>query len=415
MIFNLFSTYRQILKPLDTIQTTNTELSTSSTFLDESKETFDPILKLLTDLKARKNNKVIVSTEQEVIKSIVNDKSRGSSIFVNVKKTDSPITFSKPTRLPALFRSQRAPSFPTAQNKLLLSKLNDIPVYVVVTNKKELITASPRSNKDITIGDWISTKYYNWFVWKEDEGPVSLGLFFMDKHSAEMYLQEICKNDPQGSEKVGVETAIVGLDKFYEMNRTSSPGFQVKLIADLEEMKKLILKYKKNVLYSLHPKQEHSKNNFQGTPIYIVKNAVGKSKITKKTVVIQYKIKDSFSKTNIFFRLTDVYSAWERLKNDNKTIEFPSNPQIEIYNLETYLLDCEKLSAEAVGNIRFLATQEAYKMFEEESQKPVKKQPTLSEELISGLSKKTKAFKDTCKRMLWLFTSDTLPTEDNGW
>jgi hypothetical protein len=415
MIFNLFSTYKQILTPVEILQTTDCTIFNSSQSLPASKETFDPVIKFLTDLKTRKDNKVIVSTEQEMIQSIVNDKRKNPSLFVTVKRTDSPIDLPKPTRLPSFFRSQRSPTFPTAQNKLLLEKLKKIPVYVVVNNHKELITASPRLNEDSNIINWVSSKYYNWFVWKEDEGPVSLGLFFMNKKDAEMYLHEVCIRDPQGSEKVGLRVDVVGLDRFYKMNRTSSPGFQVKLIADLEEMKNLIVKYKKNALYSLQPKQQHSQENFHGTPIYIIRNTFGKSRLNKRPIIIQYKIKNSSSKTNIFFKLEDVYSAWERLKENNKNIAFPSTPPIEIYNLESYLLDCEKESSEALESIRFLPTQQSYRIVAKYVETTKKEEPTLSKKWVSIMNEKTKTFKNIYKGIVWLFTSDTLPTEDNGW
>nr|BDA98821.1 hypothetical protein [Chroomonas debatzensis] len=415
MIFNLFSTYRQILKPIDIVQNTNKTVFTSFNSLQVGNETFDPVIKLLTELKTRKNNKVIVSTDSEIIQSLFNDNRKDPSIFVTVNKAENPVTINKPTRLPAIFRSQRAPNFPTAQNKTLLNKLKKIPVYVVVNNNKELITANPRVAEELSVGEWISSKYYNWFVWKEDEGPVSLGLFFMDKRDCETYLHEICKKDPQGAERVGVRVDIVGLDKFYEMNRTSCPGFQVKLIANLKEMNSLILKYKKDAFYSLNPKQQHSKNNFQGTPIYIIRNSVGKSKVQKKPVIIQYKIKNNNAKTNVFFKLEDVYSAWEKLKDYNPDIEFPSNPQVEIYNLENYLLDCEKEKFESLENINFVPTQESYKIIADYSVNSVKEQPPLSKKLSSTLNEKIKTFKNIYKGVIWLFTSDTLPTEDNGW
>lgn len=415
MIFNLFSTYRQIFKPIDIVQTTDDKVISSFNFLQVENETFDPVIKLLTDLKTGKKNKVLVSTDQEMIQSIVSDKRKDPSVFVTVDKTDSRTILSKPTRFPAIFHSQRSPKFPTSQNKVLLNKLKKIPVYVVVNNNKELIAASPRVNDDLSIIEWLSTKYYNWFVWREDEGPVSLGLFFMNKKDSETYLHEVCKRDPQGAEKAGLQIQIVGLDKFYEMNRTSSPGFQVKLIADLEEMNNLITRYKKNVSYSLNPKQQHSKSNFQGTPIYIVKNVLGKSRVTKKPIIIEYKIKNSNSKINVFFKLQDVYSAWEKVKEDNKDVDFPSSPQIEIYNLESYLLDCEKESAEDLETVKFLPTQESYKIVANHSPNINKEEPALSKKLASTINTKIKEFKNIYKGIIWLFTSDTLPTEDNGW
>ena len=67
------------------------------------------------------------------------------------------------------------------------------------------------------------TNIYDNFLWKEDKGAVSLGLFFVNKEDAETYLQEVCKKDPKGAEEIGLNVKTVGLDTFYELNRTSKP------------------------------------------------------------------------------------------------------------------------------------------------------------------------------------------------
>ena len=81
------------------------------------------------------------------------------------------------------------------------------------------------------------------FFGKQDRGAVSLGLFFVNKEDAETYLQEVCKKDPKGAEEIGLNVKTVGLDTFYELNRTSKPRMQAKLIADLEEIDLLLNDY----------------------------------------------------------------------------------------------------------------------------------------------------------------------------
>lgn len=412
MILNLFFTNKQIIEQ----KYTAPKSQNVQAFINTNVDSFDPIIKLLTDLKTRKEHKVIISRDQDIIPSVVNDKTKESSVFVTVNENNALLSVKKPTRLPTIFRSQRSPNFPTAQNKSLLHQLKRVPVYVVVNNKSELIVAVPRSNDDANIINWLSSKYYNWFVWKEDEGPVSLGLFFMNKTDAETYLHEVCKKDPQGAEKSGLRVEIVGLDKFYQMNRTSAPGFQAKLIADLEEIGKLISDYKHNPIYQVHPKQQHSKNNFQGTPIYKVKTTFGKCKLTKKSKLIRYKISTSESKDYVFFRLKDVHSAWGKFKSDNINLDLPTVPQIEIYNLENYLLDLERSEPQKLDSISFIPTQESYKIVQEYFKSTYNKDAISFKKMCSKiLSEKSKDFKNIYKGLVWLLTSDTLPTEDNGW
>ena len=94
----------------------------------------------------------------------------------------------------------RSPAYPTKEDKLILKKLHKVPVYSVINGLGEIVIASPRSLKPINFADWMYEKYFNNFIWSKDEGPVNMGLFFMHKEDAEMYLQEICAQDHKGVE-----------------------------------------------------------------------------------------------------------------------------------------------------------------------------------------------------------------------
>ena len=97
-------------------------------------------------------------------------------------------------------------------------------------------------------------KYYNWFIWKEDHGPITVGLFFSNKQDAESYLHEICLKDPRGAQNLGLSVKTTALDTFYYLNRTSNPRVQVRMISDLQELDELLRIHINKHFSLIHPK-----------------------------------------------------------------------------------------------------------------------------------------------------------------
>ena len=376
----------------------------------------DPVVKLLEDIRTRKT-KVTIPNSEDIIPSLWNDRTIKKSVLTEVNIGDSSPRLEKPIRFPKIFQNYRSPDFPTAKQKLILNRLEKVPVYVVVTDNQELVMATPREDQEETFFDWLYRKYYNWFVWTEDNGPISIALFFLNKEDAHLYLQEIGKKNPSCAEKTNLHVQLTSLDTFYKLNRTSAPGTQAKLIADLEEIHNVAFDYIPKNLHAINPKQKHNKTLYQGNPIYILKPIVVKHGSTKS--LIDYKITDTFNNTytrNVFFKLKDAYMAWDKFCENNPSLKLPLVPNIEIYNLESYLLDLEESEIELIKSNYFVTPQISFQDIKEELQLATNK-PELSlkkivEKFITTKSKKLVQF---YKGMLWVFTSDTLPTEDNSW
>lgn len=380
----------------------------------QKSENSDPIIKLLEDIKTRKI-KVIIPSEEDTIPYLESDTSIKKSVTVPINVKKAQFSIEKPVRFPKFFKNQRSPDFPTAEQKIVLQKLKKIPIYVVATNQNEMIMAMSRDPQENNIFSWIYQKYYNSFVWTEDEGPVSLGLFFMNKEDAELYLHEIVSANPQMAEKSEIGVKIVGLDTFYRLNRTAPPGQQAKLIADLEEIEKIVHKYIPKKKHFVNPKQKYNKSGYKGNPIYIIKPTVGIGK-NKYIDVVNYEIKNQKNRKYIFFKLQDAYSAWDKFCDENKDLELPGEPNLEIYNLENYLTDLEHSEENSIKEISFISTQESFKNLELETQ--LKSKPSThsrSKQLKKLASEKLKQVQIFSKKILWVLTSDTLPTEKNAW
>jgi len=228
----------------------------------------DPVTTFLDLLYKGKNLKVEIPSKDDLNLEEKNSVNKTGFVEINFENKQQFLEI-KPKKVAQLGYT-RSPAYPTKEDKLILKKLNKVPVYSVINGLGEIVIASPRSLKPINFADWMYEKYFNNFIWSKDEGPVNMGLFFMHKEDAEMYLQEICAQDPKGVEEYGIDIKVSGLDNYYHLNKTSPPKTQIKLVGDLKEINLLIRDYSKDKNCRKNPKQQYTQNSFKGTPIYIM-------------------------------------------------------------------------------------------------------------------------------------------------
>lgn len=306
----------------------------------------------------------------------------------------NPIVDFKPTKTP-VFGYTRSPSYPSKEDKAILHKLNNVPVFCLVTGQGEIIVSSPRSVKPLNFFTWMQEKYFTNFMWIRDEGPVNVALYFMHKEDAELYLHEICVQDPRGIQRYGIRVQTSGLDNYYHLNKTAPPRTQVKLVGDLKEIDLVVEKYTKDKFLSKHPSQQYSSNSFKGTPIYLLSDEEMGLKI-------------------VFFKKEDANAYWERIRKWGQNKE----PVLELYNLESYLSDVRKLGVNYSTNMAFISSSESVSTM----QKMCKENPvdseiknTFNQRIENTLKPKIISLQRFCKGMVWLITSETLPTEENSW
>lgn len=377
----------------------------------------DPVAKLISSLHSCRGIEVNIKGRDDVFIEDCFPANKRNSISVDIDK-DLKL-FSKPERIPNLFGNQRQPLFPTQQQKIVLSKLKNIPVYTVVNGFNEVVIASPRAISPKNTLEWFHDKYNEIFLWGEDKGAVSLGLFFINQEDAEMYMQEVCTKDPKGAETIGLNVKSVGLDTFYELNRTSQPKMQARLIADLEEIDLLLNDYCNSDYLSFHPKQKYKNNWFQGNPIYIIKiNEQLRKEEKKKFTLSKYNFDDNskIDKKILLFKREDAYRVWNLYRLKHEELKLLDQPSVEVYNLENYLLDLEKSDIELTQQTVFVPPYESYKhsrILAEESK--LEHNISFTQKLEEYMIAKVKSFQRFYKGMIWLVTSDTLPSEDNAW
>ena len=371
----------------------------------------DPIPTFIEKLSAGEDLQVHIPSMTDTV--VLKQNKKTSSLTVSLSSKETEFKFPKLERLTHIFSNRRSPNFPTQEQKNILSKLKQIPVYTVVNNHNEIITACPREPKPFNSLRWIQNKYNETFLWEYDHGPVSISLFFMHREDASSYLHEVSRREPKEAEISGLHVKTVSLDIFYKLNRTSKPKMQSRLVADLNEIDSILKKYRHDSFCTIHPKQKYSKTWFQGTPVYIMKLNPTLNKHTLTT----YTIQDNLHTKIIFFTKEDATRAWHVYVSKTQTLKPQNNPVLEIYNLESLLLDSENSKLEELENLIIVPNyreQEAQKL-PFSSKLSTKSTSNKIEREIFQSKLKLRDLERFYKGLVWLFTSDTLPSEENSW
>lgn len=371
-------------------------------------ETKDPVPVLLDKLSSGDQIKIKIQNNNDNV--IIQNSKKVQSIHISDDLNTQNFQIPKIDRWFSLLSNRRSPNFPTVEQKYLLSKLKFVPVYTIVNNNNEIVTASPRDSKSFYSLKWVQEKFKELFFWTHDDGPVSLHLFFMNQEDASSYLHEICKKEPKEAENSGLKLKSLGLDVFYKLNRTSPPKTQSRLVADLKEIDSLLTNYVSTPSCTIHPKQKYSKTWFQGSPIYTItlqKNPADKT-------LSQYFFKRVEEKKIVFFNKEDAIKAWKNFLSKELTLRLNKNPSIEIYNLESLLSDLETITEKSM-EIVFVPSYNSYLELKQTSSNVLSLVHNPVQESLFRTKLYIKNIERFYRGIIWLFTSDTLPTEENSW
>jgi len=158
-------------------------------------DTKDPVPVLIDKLSSNDQIKIKIHNENENV--LIETTKKVQTIQIPKDWDKESLQVPKLDRLLSILSNKRSPNFPTTEQKYLLSKLKVIPIYTVVNDNDEIVTASPRESKNFYSLHWIQEKVHELFFWRHDEGSISINLFFMNKEDASSYLHEICKKEPK--------------------------------------------------------------------------------------------------------------------------------------------------------------------------------------------------------------------------
>ena len=119
--------------------------------------------------------------------------------------------------------------------------LQPVPVYAILNGQGEIVVATStdsRTSNNPTVNEAVYDfcGSFDHFV----ERSKQLGLFFMSKGDAEVYLKEIAKADTQGTKMFGLSIHCFGLDYAYRVTREYHPTVDFRFVPDLGEVQTLM-------------------------------------------------------------------------------------------------------------------------------------------------------------------------------
>ena len=179
-------------------------------------------------------------------------------------------------------------NFFNQKTKTLQTAVSNIPIYVILNGHGEIALNKPANLiGSKTLKAYIDQSIYDYCgaFDKNVERRQQLGLFFMDRHDAETYLEEIARVDAEGTQTVGLSVHCIGLDSAYKVTREHHSGIDFRFVPKFTEVKNLL---EKNITKSsiiVEKEQQQAKNEyFKGVPIYLVQV----SKTPKNFITGQY-------------------------------------------------------------------------------------------------------------------------------
>ena len=188
--------------------------------------------------------------------------------------------------------------FYTKHLKKLEETLKTVPVYVILNGQGEIVLANSTDSHNLDSPSFKESLYT--FCGSFDplaDSTKQLGLFFMSRKDAEMYLTEIAKIDTEGTKMLGLSIHCFGLDFAYRVSSEYHPTIDFRFVPDLSEVQSLLtskqiggsnlifennqqqIRVRKNLFSmlpgfqsgsSLLPSFIQKTDYFKGVPIYVV-------------------------------------------------------------------------------------------------------------------------------------------------
>nr|YP_010195914.1 hypothetical protein LK221_pgp141 [Gracilaria bursa-pastoris]UAD83311.1 hypothetical protein [Gracilaria bursa-pastoris] len=259
-------------------------------------------------------------------------------------------------------------------NKNELIFVNDLqnqplPLFTITNNLNQMVLADSSENNtgNLNCIDKIYKWYFNKFMIDYKALPLYYGLFFIHPTDAMEYADYIKSkhNTPNKTNQLTLFSS--NLSTYYKLNRINLKNLQFRLIPDLEEISKLVYKYRYYRNLKFHKYQKYSKNFFQGQPIYMIEPFFTYNKKTKKMQLLNYYYNHRSNTDNniieykaIFTNYSTLLRAWHQFKRTKTDYQIPNKPKVFVYNLEDFIRTHEYNHEIKTRNILFIPSQKSY-------------------------------------------------------
>ncbi|CEL93217.1 unnamed protein product [Vitrella brassicaformis CCMP3155] len=216
----------------------------------------------------------------------------------------------------------------------LRSMLKSVPAYTVVNELDEMIMSYPPSSHGAPVG-----------------------LFFLNKRDANLFLEDVQTKDPETSREVGLSLRTSSLAHYYALSRQRArSAAHFYLVPDLQEVQKAV--------------SQSPSGRFEGTPIYYLDLVPARDPDDRRQRCLYMLTlpkskggggKDSGSNRPVFFTNRDALNTWRTFRRRHASLGLPRRPKVRVASLERMLRDLEERRASEVGDWLFVPAYEAYR------------------------------------------------------
>nr|YP_010195505.1 hypothetical protein LK149_pgp139 [Gracilaria baiana]UAD82902.1 hypothetical protein [Gracilaria baiana] len=241
-----------------------------------------------------------------------------------------------------------------------------LPLFTITNNLNQIVLADSSENNtgNLNSVDKIYKWYCNKFISDYKTLPLYYGLFFIHPTDALEYANYIKSKHNTSNQTNQLTLFSSNLSTYYKLNRISVKNLQFRLIADLEEISKLLYKYRYYRNLKFHKDQKYSKNFFQGQPIYMIEPFFAYNKQANKMQLLNYyynyRSNNLIEYKAIFTNYITVLKAWNQFKRTKTDYIIPNQPKVIVYNLEDFIRTHEYNHEIKTRNILFIPSQKSY-------------------------------------------------------
>lgn len=316
--------------------------------------------------------------------------------------------FSKPKNWD---EKQNKIAFPNTRQQQLINELKSSPVFVVENIFNEIVTGESKNTFYKNFIEKLEAKYYNLFLLQDQDElkePCKIAFVFTNPQDAVELKEYLQEQFPYSAYEIKLSVKIMSLSEFYELSRTAKTMNQIRIIPDIKDLGNLLSKFRKKRHIQFHKRQVYGNNFFQGQPIYrLMPSKTNEQTIENKSRILNYTPKDDFVFQNeiiyYFTDLQDAEKAWDSFYIRYSKLGIPKKAIIEVYNLESLLLDYEKNLEGTPNQIRIIPTKQAKTFIEEAYKSELNKEFSLKNYKIFS------RIQIGAERFMWGLTHRTAP------
>jgi len=137
-------------------------------------------------------------------------------------------------------------NFYNKNTKPIQKTLQEVPVFVVLNGNGEIILNKPSNGlAQKNLNSLLNENVYDFCGGFDSkvEKRQQLGLFFLSRSDAEVYLKAVAQADIDGTQTVGLSINCIGLDAAYKVTREHHPGIDFRFVPDLVEVQNFLSTY----------------------------------------------------------------------------------------------------------------------------------------------------------------------------